>query len=113
MSAFVAVVARSVALNYRKSNSRRNSELVGDEKLDYLAEPIEIEDKIEFQMLVEKIVEKLSEQENVLFTLRYMLFYTPEEIAKVFKIRRNAVDGRLNRLRNKIKKLLIKGGYRI
>jgi len=71
---------------------------------------METEDKIEFQMLVESILEKLNEQENALFTFRYILFYSPEEIAKIFKIKRNAVDGRLNRLKNKVKQLLIKGG---
>ncbi|MCL1859823.1 MAG: sigma-70 family RNA polymerase sigma factor [Oscillospiraceae bacterium] len=110
MSTFVAVVARSVALNYCKSNIRKNSELIGNDKIDFINDPIEIENKVEFQMLVESIVKKLNEQENILFTFRYILFYSPEEIAKAFKINRNAVDGRLNRLKNKIKKLLIKGG---
>ena len=113
MGTFVTVVARSVALNYCKKNMRGNGELIGDDKIDFLTEPIEVADKIEFQMLVENILEKLNEQENILFTLRYILFYSPEEIAKAFKIKRNAVDGRLNRLKSKIKKLLIKGGTTI
>ena len=113
MSTFVAVVARTTALDYCKTNVRKNSELVGDEKIDFLTEPIETEDKVEFQMLVESILKKLNEQENILFTFRYILFYSPEEIAKAFKINRNAVDGRLNRLKTKIKKLLIKGGTTI
>ena len=115
ISAFVAVVARSVALNYCKGNTRKNSELIGDEKIDYIIDPLEIdvENKVEFQMLVESIVKKLNEQENALFTFRYILFYSPEEIAKAFNINRNAVDARLNRLKNKIKKLLLKGGTTI
>jgi len=113
LGAFVATIARSVALNYCKSNMRKNIELLGNEKIDFLSGPIKVEDNIEFQLLVEQIVEKLNEQENVLFTLRYILFYSPEEIAKAFKINRNAVDGRLNRLRNKIKKFLIRGGITI
>ena len=110
LAAFVAVIARSTALDYCRKNMRKNSELIGNEKLDFLTEPMETEDKIEFQMLVESILEKLNEQENALFTFRYILFYSPEEIAKIFKIKRNAVDGRLNRLKNKVKQLLIKGG---
>ena len=115
ISAFVAVVARSFALNYCRGNTRKNSELIGDEKIDFIAEPIEmeVENKVGFQMLVESIVKKLNEQENALFTFRYILFYSPEEIAKAFNINRNAVAGRLNRLKNKIKKLLIKGGTTI
>jgi len=113
MAAFVAVVARSTALDYCKGNMRKNSELVGDDKIDFLIEPIEVENKVEFQMLIDNILKKLNEQENVLFTLRYLLFYSPDEIAKSFKINRNAVDGRLNRLKHKIKKLLLKGGITI
>ncbi|MCL2095928.1 MAG: sigma-70 family RNA polymerase sigma factor [Oscillospiraceae bacterium] len=110
LATFVAVVARSAALDYCRSNLRRTGELIGDDKIDFLTEPVEIENNIEFQMLVESILEKLNERENILFTFRYLLFYSPEEIAKIFKIKRNAVDGRLNRLRKKVKKLLIKGG---
>ncbi|MCL2773383.1 MAG: sigma-70 family RNA polymerase sigma factor [Oscillospiraceae bacterium] len=110
LAAFVAIVARSVALNHRKGNICKTSELVGDEKIDYIIEPLEVEDKIEFQMLVDMILEKLNEQESILFAMKYIYFYPPDEIAKTFKINRNAVDGRVNRLKNKIKKLLIKGG---
>ena len=113
LAAFVAIVARSVALNYRKSNMRKTSELIGDEKLDYIIEPLEVEDKIEFEMLVDMILDKLNEQESILFAMKYIYFYPPEEIAKKFKINRNAVDGRVNRLKKKIKKLLIKGGITI
>jgi RNA polymerase sigma-70 factor (ECF subfamily) len=110
MGAFVAVIARSVALNYCKSNARKSSELVGDEKIDFMSGPIKVEDDVEFKMLVEQIVAKLNEQENILFSLRYLLYYSPEEIARVFKIKRNAVDARLNRLKSKVKTLLTKGG---
>ena len=113
MASFVAVVARSAALDYCRGSMRRNGELVGDEKLDFLAEPIKVEDSVNFKLLVETIAEKLNEQENVLFAMRYIYFYTPEEIAKAFKINRNAVDARLTRLKKKIKNLLIKGGATI
>jgi RNA polymerase sigma factor (sigma-70 family) len=110
MGAFVAIVTRSAALNYCRSNICKNSELIGDDKIDFLSEPIEIENKVEFEMLVKSIKEKLNEQECVLFTMRYILFYTPEEIAKAFHIRRNTVDKRVSRLKNKIQKLLMQGG---
>ena len=113
MGAFVAVIARSVALDYCRSNMRKAEELVGDDKLDFLSGSMEVESKVEFQMLVEGILKKLNEQENILFTLKYILFYSSEEIAKAFKIKRNAVDGRLNRLKKKIKNFLTKGGITI
>jgi len=113
MAAYVAIIARSVALNYRKSNMRKTVELVGDEKIDYIIAPLEVADELEFDMIIQMILKKLNEQESILFSMKYIYFYSPEEIAKIFKINRNAVDGRVNRLKNKIKKLLIKGGITI
>ena len=110
LGAFVAIIARSIALNYCKSNGRKSGELVGDENIDFLSGPVEMDDTVEFQMLVEKISKGLNEQENALFTYRYILYYSPEDIAKAFKIKRNAVDARLNRLKAKIKKQLTEGG---
>jgi RNA polymerase sigma factor (sigma-70 family) len=95
MAAFVTVIARSAALNYCRDNRRRIHELIGDDKIDFLSAPIEFEDNIEFEMLVKGIKEKLTEQETILFTMRYICYYTPDEIAKVFKIRRNTVDKRI------------------
>ena len=110
MGAFVAIIARSTALDYCRRNIRRKGELIGDDKIDFLSEPIEFEDKIEFETLVKSIKEKLSEQETILFTMRYIYYYKPEEIAEALKIKRNTVDKRISRLKIKVKKLLIKGG---
>ena len=117
MAAFVTIIARSAALNYAKSNVRRIGELLGDDNIDFLAEPAsfenEVEDEIEYERLVKSILEKLGKQEAALFTMRFLLFYPPEEIAKTFKITRNAVDGRIDKLKSKIKRFLIKGGVSI
>jgi len=113
LGAFVSVVARSSALNYCKSSMRRTSELVGDDKLDFLANPVEYENEMEFKMLVESIIEKLNKTDRLLFTMRYIYFYSPEEIAKAMQIKRSAVDMRVNRLKKKIKDFLIKGGITI
>ena len=110
MGAFVAIIARSTALNYRKSNMRKNGELIGDDKLDFLSEPMGFEDKITFQMLVDGIIKKLNDDENALFVMKYIFFYSSEEIAENLKITRNAVDLRTARLKRKIKKFLTRGG---
>lgn len=113
MAAFVAVVSRSVALNYCKSSMRKTNELIGDNKLDFLAEPVEYENEVEFKMLIENILEHLNKKERILFTMRYIYFYSPEEIAKSMQINRSAVDMRVNRLKKKIKSFLTKGGILI
>jgi len=110
MGAFVSIIARSGALNYCKSNKRKIGELIGDDNIGFLSEPLGFEDEVEFDMLVESLFEKLNKKERALFTMRFILFYPPEEIAKTLKITRNSVDVRTNRLKNKIKKILTKGG---
>ena len=110
MGAFVAIIARSTALDYCRGNRRRNGELIGDENIDFLIEPIEFENQIEFQLLVESIAAKLNEQEIILFTMRYIYYYSPEEIAKSLKIKQNTLNKRVSRLKSKIQKLLIQGG---
>jgi len=113
LAAFVAIVARSVALDYCKGNKNKIGELIGDDNIDFLSEPLEFESEVEFNTLIENIHKKLNEKENMLFTMRFILFYTPEEIAKTLHITRNAVDIRVNRLKHKIKNFLIKGGITI
>ena len=110
LGAFITVIARSTALHYRRDNKHKINELIGDNKLNLLHEYSDVENKVEFQILVDSILDKLNEQENALFVLRYILLYSPEEIAKSLKIKRNAVDVRINRLKKKIKNFLIKGG---
>ena len=117
MAAFVTIITRSVALNYAKSNVRQLGELIGDDNIEFLTEPVnfegEIEDEAGYETLVTSILDKLSKQESALFTMRFILFYQPEEIAKALKITRNAVDSRINKLKSKIKRFLIKGGATI
>jgi RNA polymerase sigma-70 factor (ECF subfamily) len=117
MAAFVSIIARSAALNFTKTNVRKIGELIGVDNIAFLCEPAsfenEVENEIEYERLVKNILEKLNKQESVLFTMRFILFYPPEEIAKTFKITRNAADGRINNLKNKIKRFLIKGGVTI
>jgi RNA polymerase sigma-70 factor (ECF subfamily) len=113
MEAFVAVIARSAALNYCKSNIRKSKELIGDENLDYLSSPIEYQNEAETKLLVENIIAKLNGQEKLLFTMRFLYYETPEEIAKILQIKRNTADKRISRLKNKIKKFFARGGINI
>jgi RNA polymerase sigma-70 factor (ECF subfamily) len=110
MGAFITVMARSVALNYCKSNSRKTSELVGDEKLDFLSSPMAYQDEAEFDSLVETIISRLNKDDRILFTMRFLYYYSPGEIAKALRINRSAGEMRTTRLKNKIKKFLTKGG---
>jgi RNA polymerase sigma factor (sigma-70 family) len=110
MAAFVAIIARSTALNYRKSSINKSNELIGDEKIDVLSDPIDVEDEIEFKIQIENITKNLKKDERVLFAMRYIYYFTPEEIAKEFNINIGAAYKRITRLKNKVKKILIKEG---
>ena len=113
LSAFVAIIARSTALNYCTSNMRRNGELIGDDKIAFFYEPLDFENEVEFKIIVESIIKKLNNREKALFNMKFMFFYSPEEIAKVLNIKQNTVNKRVSRLKNKIKNFLIKGGITI
>ena len=113
LAAFVAVIARSTAINYCRDSKRQKTELIGDGEMDFMDAPLGFENEIEFDMAVEGIFAKLNESENVLFTMKYILYYPTEEIAKAFKLSRNAADVRVNRLKSKVKKILEKGGISI
>jgi len=113
MAAFVAIIARSAAINYCKGNRRKIDELTGDETIDFMSEPLGFENEVEFDMIIQGIFKKLNDKENILFTMKYILFYSSDEIAKVFKINRNAVDVRVNRLKSKVKNILVRGGITI
>ena len=113
MEAFVTVISRSVALKYAQRNTNRTSRLVGEETLDFIVNPLEYEDEVEFNMLVDSILKKLNDKEQVLFSMKYLYFYSSEEIARTLQIRRSTVDMRVNRLKNKIKKFLVAGGVTI
>jgi len=113
MAAFVAIIARSTALNYCKGNMRKLNELIGDENIDVLCDPINVEDETGFKILIENITKKLKHEERILFTMRYVYYFTPEEIAKEFSINLGAAYKRITRLKNKVKKLLTKGGINL
>ena len=111
MAAFVIMITRSTALDYRRSNIRKTAELIGDDKMDFLNETLGFENEVEFDMLVENIIlKKLNDQDRRLYTMKYIFFDSTEEIAKHFNINRNAADARIHRLKSKIKSLLKKGG---
>jgi len=110
MAAFVAIIARSTALNHCRGNRRRPNELVGDEKIDVLSDPINVEDEIGFKVLVEDITKKLKKEERILFAMRYIYYFAPEEIAKEFHISVGTAYKRINRLKNKVKKYLTEEG---
>ena len=110
MAAFVIMITRSTALDYRRSNTRKYNELVGEDKFDFVNDNLDFENEVEFQMLVENILARLTEKESVLFTMKFVLFDPADEIAKTFNISKHTLEMRANRLKKKIKKFLTKGG---
>jgi RNA polymerase sigma factor (sigma-70 family) len=89
---------------------RQTSELIGDAKFDYISDNLKFENDVDFKLLVSSILGKLNEKEKNLFTMKFILFDSAEEIAKTFGINKNTAEVRINRLRKKIKKFLTKGG---
>lgn len=98
MAAYIRVMARSRALNFRKRQGRYQTVPL-DGELELAAAD---EDMVELKDLVGRILEKLKPKEKILFTYRFLYHMTPEEIAGHLKCSRRAVDSRLMRLRRKL-----------
>lgn len=110
---FIRVFSRSSALNYRKKLAKQKSELDGDEVFDCISSQIEMDDDINFKELVRDITAALSKEERLLFTMRYLYYYSADEAAEAFGIKKSAVEMRTMRLREKIRKNLVKRGVTV
>jgi len=80
MEAFVSIITRSAALNYCKSNTRKMGELIGDDNIEFLTEPFEFENEIEFAMLVKSILKKLNEKDIVRMFRNNNIVYDPNPV---------------------------------
>lgn len=108
---YIHLLARTHTLNSIKKSGRNLSELTGDEVISVIASRENPDDEAGFNELIRIIASSLNKKEKTLFAMRYLYYYTPEEISISLKIKRSAVDMRLSRLREKVRKILTAAGY--
>jgi len=109
IEAYISVISRSVALNYGKK-LYRNQEIATGEEIDVIDESDKY-DKFVNSEAIKESLRLLTKDEKVLFTLKYVYYYTANEIAKYCGVSVAAVEKRSARLRKKLQKLLKEKGF--
>jgi RNA polymerase sigma-70 factor (ECF subfamily) len=113
IEAYVSVISRSVALNFAKK-LRLNQEIATGEEIDIV--DVSTASRDEYNIFADSEVIKeslysLTKDEKVLFTLKYVYYYTANEIAKYCGISVAAAEKRSTRLKKKLQKLLKEKGF--
>ena len=106
-AAWITSVTRSVALNKRRSSKATNEEVeVTDEtpSLDPLPEELLLQR--ERQRELRNAVEQLSQRDRVIFFRKYYYLQTTAQIASEIGMTERAIEGRLYRIKKRLRKLL-------
>ena len=115
---YTGKVARNTALNiYEKNNSKKRAGDARTVRIDELAECIsgssEIDEKIDYELLLDALIEYLSHKKQThrtIFIQRYFYFLELEEIALQVNMNQSAVRTILSRMRKELKQELLKKG---
>jgi RNA polymerase sigma-70 factor (ECF subfamily) len=112
----IAICTKNTALNFYKKNARQNAHETfstpSEEEgatVDFIDPDAEIEQRVldhEFVLEVAEMMKSLPEEQQAVVALKYFYHYRNSEIADLLGISRNAVDSRLFRAKNNLRKLL-------
>lgn len=102
--AWMAAIARNTALNWNRG--RKQTEPLTEEiPIDTIA-PEEILLRKERQKALEQALSRVSRQERLLFYRKYYYLQSTAQIARELGMTERAVEGKLYRLKKKLRKLL-------
>ncbi len=115
---YVCRIVRNTSLKRHRSNTakKRNShyDVTFEELCDTLSSNDTVEQEItvrETERVINRFLEGLDRDDRVMFVRRYYFSDSISDIAKRFGITSHAVSVRMTRLRERLKKYLIKEGY--
>lgn len=118
--AYVSALVRRRAIDrvrYKTASRRGGEEYDGslDELAECLADPDgeSVSEAVAIRDCLQRFVYTLSEEDRIIFTLRYFSFMSGEEIGEACGLRGSAVVMRLVRIRKKLKKALEHDGIYI
>ena len=118
LQAYICRIVRNIAITRYHANTalKRNSHYdVALEELEYcLFSPDTPETAIhakELSHLLDRFLASLDTRSRVLFVRRYWYSDSVSELAAAFRMRPNSVSVQLSRIRNKLRKFLIREGY--
>ncbi len=117
---YVCKIARNLAVNRYHANKagKRNGEydLILDELEESIPSAMDVETEAEAKELTEAInrfLKTLSREDRILFVRRYFYADSVSKLAAQAGDSANRVSVRLFRIREKLKKTLVKEGYRV
>ena len=116
---FFAEITRNLAFDrYRREHAKKRSDgelpLVLDELEECISDRRSVEDEIigeELSDCISKFVRNLPERDGNLFLRRYFFTESVQDIAKMYGMKPNNVTVILKRVREKLRKHLVKEGY--
>lgn len=118
---YLAHIIRNLALSrYRRDHAEKRSH-APDSPLHELAEclpdpegsPAEAASMAELRQALNAFVAGLEEMDRKLFVGRYFHSYTPRQLSDAYGMKENALNQRLFRIRERLRKHLEERGYRV
>ena len=118
---YLAHIIRNLAISrYRREHTDKRSH-APDSPLHELAEclpdpegsPAEAASMAELRQALNAFVAGLEETDRKLFVGRYFHSYTPRRLAEAYGMKENAVNQRLFRIRERLRKYLTERGYHV
>ena len=118
---YLAHIIRNLALSrYRRDHAEKRSH-APDSPLHELAEclpdpdssPAEAASMAELRQTLNAFVAGLEEMDRKLFVGRYFHSYTPRQLSDAYGMKENALNQRLFRIRERLRKHLEERGYRV
>lgn len=111
---FLGKITRNLAISrYRADHRQKRAHIeIALQELEDCV-PMPEDSTAELRLLLDSFLGTLDDTERRLFVGRYWHAYTPEALAKAYGMTRNAVNLRVMRTREKLRKYLEKEGYRI
>ena len=102
---WLTAVTRNTALNHLRKNTKyKHIEALSDKEIAKEGNPEEIVLNKEKQEQLNEIVKKLAGKDKTIFYRKYYYMQSTSQIAREMGITERAVEGKLYRIRNKIRK---------
>jgi RNA polymerase sigma-70 factor (ECF subfamily) len=118
---YLAHIIRNLALSrYRRDHADKRSH-APDSPLHELSEclpdpdgsPVEAVSAAELRRALNAFVAGLDELDRKLFVGRYFHSYTPRQLSDAYGMKENALNQRLFRIRERLRRYLVERGYRV
>lgn len=121
LKAYIGKITRNISINrLTKNNAQKRGadlERISFDELDFMiSSDVIIEEEIfleQARIIINTFLSSLNKRHRIIFVRKYWYMDSIEDIAKQSKLSKNNVKVILFRLREKLKKELVKGGFSI